>query len=51
MVKIMLGNFGIEIAPLIVLAAAAALGASLAMQGVISNYGAGLTLILSCLRG
>ena len=44
---ISLGNFGISIAPLIALAGAAALGATLAIQGPLSNYGAGLSIILS----
>jgi len=44
---ITLGNFGISIAPLIALAGAAAFGATLAMQGLLSNYGAGLSIILA----
>ena len=44
---ITLGNFGISTAPLIALAGASALGATLAMQGPLSNYGAGLSIILS----
>jgi small conductance mechanosensitive channel len=43
---ITLGNFGISIAPLIALAGAAAFGATLAIQGPLSNYGAGLAIIL-----
>lgn len=41
-----LGNFGISIAPLIALAGAAAFGATLAIQGPLSNYGAGLAILL-----
>ena len=44
---ITLGNFGITIAPLIALAGASAFGATLAIQGPLSNYGAGLAIILS----
>jgi len=46
-VLITLGNFGISIAPLIALAGASAFGATLAIQGPLSNYGAGLAIILS----
>jgi len=46
-VVITLGNFGISIAPLIALAGASAFGATLAIQGPLSNYGAGLSLILA----
>lgn len=44
---ITLGNFGISIAPLIALAGASAFGATLAIQGPLSNYGAGLSIILA----
>jgi small conductance mechanosensitive channel len=44
---ITLGNFGISTAPLIALAGASAFGATLAIQGPLSNYGAGLAIILS----
>lgn len=44
---ITLGNFGITIAPLIALAGASAFGATIAIQGPLSNYGAGLSIILS----
>ena len=44
---ITLGNFGISIAPLIALAGAAAFGVTMAMQGPLSNYGAGVSLILT----
>ncbi len=47
LVIITLGNFGISIAPLIALAGASAFGATLAIQGPLSNYGAGLSIILS----
>ncbi len=43
---ITLGNFGITIAPLIALAGASAFGATVAIQGPLSNYGAGLAIIL-----
>ncbi len=46
-IVISLGNFGISIAPLIALAGATALGATLAIQGPLSNYGGGLSIILS----
>jgi small conductance mechanosensitive channel len=46
-ILITLGNFGISIAPLIALAGASAFGATLAIQGPLSNYGAGLAIILS----
>ncbi len=44
---ITLGNFGISTAPLIALAGASAFGATLALQGPLSNYGAGLSIILA----
>lgn len=44
---ITLGNFGISIAPLIALAGASAFGATIAIQGPLSNYGAGLSIIMS----
>ena len=44
---ITLGNFGISTAPLIALAGASAFGATLAIQGPLSNYGAGLSIVLS----
>ncbi len=46
-VVITLGNFGITIAPLIALAGASAFGATIAIQGPLSNYGAGFSIILS----
>lgn len=42
-----LANFGITIAPFVALAGAAAFGATMAIQGPLSNYGAGLSIILS----
>ncbi len=44
---IALGKFGITMAPFIAALSAAALGAGLAIQGPLSNYGAGLSIILS----
>lgn len=46
-VIITIGKFGISIAPLIAAVSAMAFGASFAIQGPLSNYGAGLSLILS----
>lgn len=47
LIIITLGNFGISIAPLIALAGASAFGATMAIQGPLSNYGAGLSIILA----
>lgn len=47
LVIITLGNFGVSIAPLIALAGAATFGATLALQGPLSNFGAGLSIILT----
>ena len=44
---ITLGNFGITIAPFIALAGAGAFGATLALQGLLSNYAAGLAIIVT----
>lgn len=44
---ITLSNFGITIAPLVALAGAAAFGGTLALQGPLSNYGAGIAIILT----
>ena len=44
---ITLGNFGITIAPLIAAAGAAALGLTVAIQGPLSNFAAGLVIILT----
>ncbi|MEQ8665173.1 MAG: mechanosensitive ion channel family protein [Rhodospirillales bacterium] len=41
-----LGNFGISIAPIVALAGASAFGATLAIQGPLSNYGAGIGIII-----
>jgi small conductance mechanosensitive channel len=46
-VIITIGKFGISIAPLIAAVSALAFGASFAIQGPLSNYGAGLSIILS----
>lgn len=45
-VVVTLGNFGVSIAPLIALASASAFGATIALQGPLSNYGAGLSIIM-----
>ncbi|MBU3758967.1 MAG: mechanosensitive ion channel [Candidatus Omnitrophica bacterium] len=42
-----LGNFGITVAPLIAALSAVAFGATMAIQGPLSNYGAGLSIILT----
>ncbi|MBN2713084.1 MAG: mechanosensitive ion channel, partial [Planctomycetes bacterium] len=42
-----LGNFGVSISPMIAALGALTFGVTIALQGPISNYGAGLTLILS----
>lgn len=47
LVIITLGNFGISIGPLIALAGASAFGLTLALQGPLSNFGAGLGIILT----
>ena len=44
---IALGKFGITIAPFIAALGALAFGASFAIQGPLSNYGAGLTIIIT----
>lgn len=46
-VIIALGKFGITIAPFIAALGAIAFGGTLALQGPLSNYGAGLTIILT----
>ncbi len=46
-VIITIGKFGISIAPMIAAISALAFGASFAIQGPLSNYGAGLSLILT----
>ena len=42
-----LGKFGISVAPLIAALGAMAFGASFALQGPLSNYGAGLVIIIT----
>lgn len=42
-----MGKFGIQLTPLIAGIGAAALGASLAIQGLLSNYAAGLSIIMT----
>ncbi|MBN1688298.1 MAG: mechanosensitive ion channel family protein [Candidatus Omnitrophica bacterium] len=44
---IALGKFGITIAPFVAALGALAFGASFAIQGPLSNYGAGLTIIIT----
>lgn len=44
---IALGKFGITIAPFIAALGAVAFGGTLALQGPLSNYGAGLTIVLT----
>lgn len=46
-VIIAIGKFGISIAPFIAALGALAFGSSFALQGPLSNYGAGLSIILS----
>ncbi len=46
-VLVALGKFGITIAPFVAAVGALAFGASFAIQGPLSNYGAGLSIILS----
>lgn len=46
-VIVAIGKFGISIAPFIAALGALAFGSSFAIQGPLSNYGAGLTLILT----
>jgi small conductance mechanosensitive channel len=46
-ILVALGKFGITIAPFIAALAALAFGASFAIQGPLSNYGAGLVIILT----
>ncbi len=44
---IALGKFGITIAPFIAALGAVAFGSTLALQGPLSNYGAGLTIVIT----
>lgn len=46
-VIIAMGKFGITIAPFIAALGAVAFGSTLALQGPLSNYGAGLTIIMT----
>jgi small conductance mechanosensitive channel len=46
-VLVALGKFGISVAPFIAAGAAVAFGASFAIQGPLSNYGAGLVIIFA----
>lgn len=46
-VIIAIGKFGISIAPIVAAISAVAFGASFAIQGPLSNYGAGLSLIIT----
>jgi len=46
-VIISLGKFGISVAPFIAALGALTLGAGLALQGIVSNYGAGFSIILT----
>jgi small conductance mechanosensitive channel len=46
-VVIALGKFGISITPFVAALGAFTLGAGLAVQGIVSNYGAGFSIILS----
>src|SRR3990167_9526085 len=46
-VLVALGKFGITIAPFVAAISALTFGASFAIQGPLSNYGAGLSIILS----
>ncbi len=46
-VVISLGKFGISIAPFVAALGALALGVGLALQGLVSNYGAGLSIIIT----
>jgi small conductance mechanosensitive channel len=43
---ISLGNFGLTITPLVALAGAATFGLTMALQGPVSNYGAGVGIII-----
>ena len=44
---IAMGNLGVELAPIVAFVGAGALGATFSLQGVLSNYAAGLALILT----
>ena len=45
-VIITLGNFGLTITPLVALAGAATFGITMALQGPVSNYGSGISIII-----
>jgi small conductance mechanosensitive channel len=45
-VVVALGNFGIKLTPLVAAIGAAAFGLTLALQGPVSNFGAGIAIIL-----
>ncbi len=45
-IVVALGNFGIELTPLVAAIGAAAFGLTLAIQGPVSNFGAGVAIIL-----
>ncbi|MBT5763930.1 MAG: mechanosensitive ion channel family protein [Nitrospina sp.] len=45
-VIITLGNFGVTITPLVALAGAATFGITMALQGPVSNYGSGISIIV-----
>ena len=45
-VIITLGNFGVTITPLVALAGAATFGITMALQGPVSNYGSGISIII-----
>ncbi|MBT3556628.1 MAG: mechanosensitive ion channel family protein [Rhodospirillales bacterium] len=47
LIIITLGNFGISIGPLVAMAGASAFGLTIALQGPLSNFGAGLGIILT----
>jgi len=44
---IVLGKLGISVTPLVAMIGAVGLGAGLAVQGILSNYSAGLTIVLT----
>lgn len=46
-IVIALGKFGISVAPFVAAIGAVAFGASIALQGPVSNYGAGISIILT----
>ena len=46
-IMMVLGRFGISVTPLIAIVGALSLGAGLALQGMLSNYAAGFTIIIT----